>query len=91
MRSIDLIESPQQIFRGPVDIIASRVIREVIAQGRPSEFLFEEIDFVQEEDDAGSHEPPGVDDGIEKHQALHHPILFHVRPIYSRHAKRVLT
>jgi hypothetical protein len=33
MCSVDLVKSPEQIFGGSVDIISSRVIREIVAQG----------------------------------------------------------
>jgi hypothetical protein len=32
MCSVDLVESPEKIFGGSVDIISSRVIREIVAQ-----------------------------------------------------------
>ena len=35
----------------------------------------EKIDFIEEEDDAGPHAPPGVDYGVEENQAFHHAVL----------------
>ena len=32
MCSVDLVESPEEVFRSSVDIIATRVIREVVAE-----------------------------------------------------------
>ena len=75
MRTIDLIKSPKQILCCSIDIIASRVIGEVIPQGRPTEFRFEKIDLVEEEDNAGSHEPSRIDDRIKQHKTFHHSIL----------------
>jgi len=51
MRAVDLIESPQEVLRGAINVVASRVIREVVREWRFGQFGSEEIDFVQEEDD----------------------------------------
>jgi hypothetical protein len=61
MRTIDLIESPEQVFRGAVDIVAARGVRKVVAQWRSRELRFEEVDLVEEQDDTGPHEPSAVD------------------------------
>lgn len=66
MSSVDLIEPPQQVLCGSVDIVATGVIWEVIAKRRSTEFLSEEIDFVQEQDDTRAHEPSRVDHRVEK-------------------------
>ena len=60
--SVDLIESPQQVLRRSVHVVPTRVVREVIAEGRPSQLLLEEIDLVEEENDTRSHEPPRIHD-----------------------------
>jgi hypothetical protein len=57
MSSIDLVESPEQVFGCSIDIVATRVIREIIPKRGAVELLFEEIDFIQEENDAGPHKP----------------------------------
>lgn len=44
--SIHLIEPPEKVFCGTVDIVATRIIREIISQRRPAKFLFEQVDFV---------------------------------------------
>lgn len=67
MRPIDLIESPQQILRRSVNIISSRVIREVVSQRRAAKLLLKKIDLVEEEDDTGAHEPSRIDDRIEQY------------------------
>jgi hypothetical protein len=59
--AIDLVESPEEVFGCAINIVAARVIGEVVAQGGASQFLLEQIDLVQEEDDTGSHKPSGVD------------------------------
>jgi hypothetical protein len=57
MRTIDLVEAPEQVLRRAVDVVAARVVGEVITQWGAAELLPEEIDFVEEEDYACSHEP----------------------------------
>lgn len=79
---IHLVESPQEVLRRPVDVVTTRVVREVIAQGRFRKFRSEEIDFVQEQDDGCSHEPSRVDHRVEEHEGLHHSVLFAIS-IYS--------
>lgn len=76
MGSVDLVESPEEIFGGPVDIVASGIVREIVAQRRPAEFLAEQIDLVEEQNDTRAHEPSRIDDRVEKHQTLHHTVLF---------------
>jgi hypothetical protein len=58
---INLVESPEKIFCSTVNIIAARIIREVIAQRGSAKLRFKQVDFVQEENDTRSHEPTGVD------------------------------
>ena len=41
VRTINLIESPQQILRRSIDIVAARVVREVVAERRLREFRSE--------------------------------------------------
>ena len=67
MSPINLIESPQQILRRSVNIISSRVIREVVAQRRAAKLLLEKIDLVEEEDDTGAHEPSRIDDRVKQY------------------------
>jgi hypothetical protein len=73
--AVDLVESPEQVLCSTIDIVAARVVREVVAQRRSRKLRLEEIDFVKEQDDAGSHEPSAVDHRVEEYQALHHAIL----------------
>jgi hypothetical protein len=73
--TVDLIKAPKKIFRCTVYVVSPRVIREVTAQRRPGELLFKQVDFVQEEDDTGPHEPPGVHYRIEEYETFHHSIL----------------
>jgi hypothetical protein len=75
MCSIDLVESPEQVLGSAVDIVAARVVGEVVAQWGSRKLRFKEIDLVEEQDDAGSHEPSTVDDRVEEYQTLHHAIL----------------
>jgi hypothetical protein len=58
LSAIDLIETPQQVLGRLVDITTSGIVREVIAEWRPRQFVFEQIHFVQEQNDASSREPP---------------------------------
>lgn len=48
MSPVDLVEPPQKIFGGAIDVVAAQIIGKVIAQRRPREFLAEQIDLVQE-------------------------------------------
>lgn len=75
MCSIHLIESPEEVFRRPINIVAAGVVREILAQRRSPEFLPKQVDFIQEQDDACSHEPAGVDNRIKQNQTLHHSVL----------------
>lgn len=67
MRAIDLIESPQEILRGSIDVVTARVVWEVVAQWRFRKFRPEQIDLVQEQDNRGSHEPSRVDYRVEQY------------------------
>jgi len=73
MSTIHLIESPKQILRGPVHVIASGIVREVIAQRILVQLLLEAAGISQEQDDGSSHEPLRVDDRVKQHQGHHHP------------------
>lgn len=84
MRSVDLVEPPQKIFGSPVDIIAPWIIGEIIAQGRSTEFLFEQINFIEKEDDTSSHKPARVDHRVEQHEAFHHSVLYWRRQRYQK-------
>jgi len=75
MCTVDLVESPQEVFCSSIHIIASRVVGKVIDQRRFAELLSEQINLVEEEDDARSHKPSRVDNRVEKDQAFHHAIL----------------
>lgn len=75
MRPIDLIETPQQIFRGSIDIVATGIIGEIISQRRPAQFLLEQINFVEKEDNAGAHEPPRIHNRVEQDKTFHHSVL----------------
>jgi hypothetical protein len=63
--AIHLVESPEKILGRSVYIVAARVIWEVVAQRGARELLSEEIDLVQEEDDACPHKPSRIDHGVE--------------------------
>lgn len=65
--SVDLVEPPQQVLGGAIDIIPTRVIWKVIAKWRSRKLRFEQIDLVEEQDNTGSHEPPAIDYRIEEH------------------------
>jgi len=75
MCAIDLVESPEQVFGCAVDVVTARVVREVVHQRRLAQLLSEQVDFVEKQDDTRAHEPPGVDDRVEKDQTFHHAIL----------------
>ena len=74
--AVDLVKAPEQVFGRAVDVVAAGIVGEVVGQRGSTEFLFEEINLVEEEDDAGPHEPARVDHRIEQDQRFHHPILF---------------
>lgn len=84
MRPIYLVESPQQVLGGSIDIISTRVVGEEIPQRRSSQFVFEEIHFVEEKDDTRPHEPSRVHHRIEKNQTFHHTILLVVSLVCPR-------
>lgn len=75
MRSVDLVEPPQQIFRCPIHIVAARIVREIISQGWTTKLLFEEVDLIEEQYYACPHKPSGVYNWIKQDQTFHHPIL----------------
>lgn len=66
MGSVDLVESPKQVFGGLVNIVPPGVIGEVVPEWRPAKLLLEDINLVEEENNTGSHEPSRVDNRIEK-------------------------
>lgn len=61
MCPVDLVEPPQEILGGLVDVATARVVGEVVAEGRPGQLMLEDVDLVQEENDARPHEPSRVD------------------------------
>lgn len=73
--TVDLIESPEQVFGRSIHIIATRVVGEVVAERRSCELELEEIDLVQEQNDTGPHEPPRIDHRVKQDQTFHHSIL----------------
>jgi hypothetical protein len=75
VRPVDLVESPEQVLCSAIDVVTAGVIGEVVAQWGSRKLRLEEIDFVEEQDDAGPHKPAAVDHRIEEYQALHHAIL----------------
>lgn len=81
MCAVHLIESPKKILRCAIDVVAAGVVGEVVAQRGAWELLPEQIDLVQEEDDACPHEPSRIHHRIEKDQALHHSILQYVSSV----------
>ncbi len=58
MCAVDLVEPPEKVLGGSIDVVAAGVVGEVVAERRFEQLLLEEIDLVEEEDDAGPHEPP---------------------------------
>ena len=84
MCAIDLVESPEQILCRTVDVVTARVVRKVIAERRPRKFRLEQIDLIEEKNDARPHEPAAVDDRVEEHQALHHAVLLRESVIDQR-------
>ena len=75
MLAIDLVKAPEQVLCSLIYVAAARVIGKVRCQWRSKQLLLEDIDFVEEEDDARPDEPAGVDNGIKQQQALHHTVL----------------
>lgn len=63
--AIDLVKSPEKVFGRAIDVGPAGIVREIRGQRRTSELFLEEIDFVQEKHDAGSHKPSRVDDRVE--------------------------
>lgn len=78
MPPVDLIKPPQKIFRSSVHIVAAGIVWEVVDQWGAAKLLLEQIDLIEEQDDAGSHEPSRVHHRIEKYQTFHHAILVFV-------------
>lgn len=76
MGTIDLIKPPKQVFGCSVEVVATRIVREVIDHRRPREFPLEKIDLIKEENDACSHEPSRIDDRVKEDQTFHHAILY---------------
>lgn len=66
MCPVDLIKSPQKVFGRLVDVVAARVVWEVVAQWRPAQLLLEDVDFVEEQYYTCSHEPSRVDNRIKQ-------------------------
>ena len=56
-------------------MVTAGVIRKIPLQRRSAELRLEQVDLVQKENDASSHEPSGVDNGVEEDEALYHAIL----------------
>lgn len=75
MRSVDLVEPPQQIFRCPIHIVAARIVREIIPQGWTTKLLFEQVDLIEEQYYACPHKPSRVYNWVKQDQTFHHPIL----------------
>ena len=75
MCPINLVEPPQQIFGGAIDIVAAAIIGEISPQWTSFQFAFEQVDLVQKKDYGCAHEPATVDYAVEKHQGFHHAIL----------------
>lgn len=75
MRAIHLVESPQKVLGRAVHVVAARVVGEIVDQGRATELLTEKINLVEEEDDAGPHEPSRVHYRIEENKTFHHTVL----------------
>ncbi len=75
MRSINLIESPEQVFRSSTDVVASCVVLEVLSKRRPPQLLLEEVNFIQEKNNASPHKPARVHDRVEKDETFHHAVL----------------
>ena len=44
--SIDLIEPPQEIFCGPIYIVATFIIRKVVLKPRSTELCAKEVDLI---------------------------------------------
>ena len=75
MGPVDLVEPPQKILGRTIDIITARVVRKIRSQGRPTQLSLEQVDLVEEENDARPREPPRIHDGVKKDQTFHHAIL----------------
>ena len=50
------------------------VVREVILHRRNRQLLLKSIDLVQEQDNGGLDEPPGIADGVEQGESLLHTV-----------------
>lgn len=46
MCPVDLVESPEKVLCGAIDIVAPRIVWEVVAEGRPGELGLEQVDLV---------------------------------------------
>lgn len=57
MCSVDLIKPPQEVFGRLVDVVAPRIVWEVVAKWRSAELLLEDVDLIEEQYYACSHEP----------------------------------
>jgi hypothetical protein len=67
MGTIDLIKPPKKVLGGPVNVVAARIVREIVGQGTSRKFVLEKIHFVQEQDDARSHKPAAIDNRVKKY------------------------
>ncbi len=59
---------------GPILVELAFIVWEVILHRAHREFFLEPVDLVQEQDDRGLHEPPGVADGVKQRQGFLHPV-----------------
>jgi len=66
MGAVDLVEAPEQVLGGLIDVVSARVVREVVAERGPAKLLLEDVYLIEEQDDAGPHEPARVDDRVKE-------------------------
>jgi len=64
---VDLVEPPQEVLGGTVDIVTARVIGEVVRQRTSRELDFEQIHLVEEQDYTRSDEPTTVHHRVKQH------------------------
>lgn len=67
-------EAVQDVVAGQRIVVATLVVGEVVFHGANGELLLEAIDLVEEQDDGGLDEPPGVADGVEEGEGLLHAV-----------------
>lgn len=68
MGAVGLLEAPENVFRGPVHVVAPRIVRKVIAERILGQLSLEGADIAQEQNDGRVPELGGINHRVEKNQ-----------------------